>query len=129
MKRLLRLRPLLAATALLLAACAPAATPGSSGRDSSVLREEEIATSRDRDAYTLVQALRPQWLRTKPQTISGNDQIVVYLGAARIGGVDVLRRIAAMDVGRMEFFSPAAAQLRFGPGHLNGAIVVTPLQP
>jgi hypothetical protein len=123
-------RPLLAAVAVVLAACSPRPPASRANHDSSVLRAEEIAGVADHDAYTLVQSLRPQWLRAeKPQTVSGNDRLVVYFGAARIGGLEALRQISAADVGRMEFLSPSAAQLRFGSGHLNGAIVVTPLLP
>jgi hypothetical protein len=95
-------------------------------RGDAPLAARELAELGGRDAFSAVQALRPAWLRRQPQTLSGRDAVVVYFGDMRMGGVEALREMSTSDIGEIRYLRPAAAQLRFGSGHLNGAIVVTP---
>jgi hypothetical protein len=114
---------------VLLASCMPQRPPGEvrTTQSQSVLGADEIREAAAPDAYTVVRSRRPQWLRSvRATTISGNDGVVVYYGNARMGGIDALRQIPAANIRSMEFLRPATAQQRFGVGHLNGAIVVTP---
>ncbi len=109
-----------------LAACAGTESQGKKRSDPNEITQEQIAEAGPRlDAYSLVQNLRPQWLRKRGrQSISSSGDIVVYVGSARLGGPDVLRQVDVQNVASMEFLSPAKATNRFGGGHEHGAIRV-----
>jgi len=47
----------------------------------------------------------------------------------RVGGTEYLTRLATAQAESLKFFSPAQAQLRFGPGNTNGAIQVISTPP
>lgn len=123
-----------AAVFLLFTACgtapsgtgaAPSLTP-----DRNYITQEEIRGAASTTALDAVRALRPAWLvKRGPQSVSYEADIVVYLGRARLGGIDALGEMAAGNVTSMEFLSPAAANYRFGAGHPYGAIVVSTAMP
>lgn len=103
-------------------------TPSTGSRN--FLPREEIAGRVSGTALDAVRTLRPAWLiKRGPQSISQEADIWVYLGRARMGGIDSLREIAAGDVAWMEFLDAAAANYRFGSGHPYGAIVVSMTEP
>jgi hypothetical protein len=133
----------------LTTACAGSgAQPGqSSSRDRNVITFEQIENSEAPNAFELVRALRPQWLRprgaqTVHETAKGvgggtgpgaavvytpaPDMIVVYLDKARLGGVNDLRQIDLRAVRTIEWLDVAAANYRFGPGHHHGVILLMP---
>lgn len=137
-----------AAALAVLAACASAGTgtaSGAGGRD--LILADEIARSGAADAFSLVQALRPQWLRvrgdqgrgstirmgsTDPQsgetTISEGSSSPspnVYLNNARMGTADALRQIPTANLRYVRWFTPAEANLRWGAGNSHGAILVS----
>lgn len=115
---------------LLLGACGQSMATAGGGSRSGPIELEEIRGAGATDAFTLVQTLRPGWLRSsRQQTLSGDDGIVVYLERARMGGVGELRNISSANVGRIEFLSASVAQQRLGAGHLNGAIILYPVDP
>jgi hypothetical protein len=53
-----------------------------------------------------------------------NVGIQVYLDGVRLGGVEDLRRISTQSVQSIRHYTAQEAQVRFGIGHSNGAIVV-----
>jgi hypothetical protein len=106
---------------------------------------EEIESIGAGNAYDLVQVRRPAWLRLRGtqsfnegargggggsgasagvQATPGQTPILVYLGSARLGGVEALRQIDIRTIGSIEYLGRAAADYRFGPGHLHGAIIL-----
>jgi len=128
------MRPLRRA-ALLLALLSAACTTGggdTSGaprarRSQDVITEAEVRAGQWADAYAMIAALRSSWLRTPgPDSILGDtDQVQVYLNDSRLGGPASLRGIAVNDIARVQRIRPVDASARWGPGHSNGAIVVT----
>jgi hypothetical protein len=98
-------------------------------RNPDVISFQEIEAESDtRDAYQLVNRLRPLWL-TKRGVGSINlpaAEVAVYLNGMRIGGPDALRDIPRTGVLEMRFLRGTDATQRFGTGHENGAILVTP---
>jgi len=99
-------------------------------RSRNFIPREEISGAVSGTALDAVRTLRPTWLvKRGPQSISHEADIWVYLGRARLGGVESLREIAAANVAWMEFLDPAAATYRFGAGHPHGAIVVSMTEP
>lgn len=120
---------LLASTACqsLPAGTGAGAAPGSSR---NYITQEEIRGAAPQTALDAVRALRPAWLvKRGPQSVSYEADIVVYLGRARMGGVQALSEISAGTLTSMEFLDPAAANYRFGAGHPYGAIIVSTREP
>jgi hypothetical protein len=114
---------------LLLTACAgtPGQTAGRASSGSAPISQAELEQASAADLYTVIQTLRPRWLRV-PQiaTNSSSNLLVVYYGQSRLGGPETLRNIATGDVRSVTFLRPAEAQLRFGNNHASGAIVLEP---
>ena len=131
---------------LACAAAAGAQNPSDVTRNSNQIVREELQAASAANAYELVQALRPQWLREKDhQTIrtqqvlrpglqgstvigtAGDEpEILVYINDSRFGSVDALHDIPISGLASLEFISPAKATLRWGAGHTKGVIVVHP---
>jgi hypothetical protein len=97
--------------------------------DPDVITREEIDDSSARAAHDLVQTLRPQWLRTRGVTnvrqAAGGEGIAVYLDNARLEGVDAMRQVALGPVQYLRFFTAPEATLRWGGGHIHGAILIS----
>ena len=101
--------------------------PNQGGRqtDPSILTADELWNTSESNLYDFIRAKRPMWLRAqKPTTIRRDAEggTVVYLDNIRLGGLEMLRQFAPNSVMAVRYFSPSAAQARFGTGHLNGAI-------
>jgi hypothetical protein len=140
---------MLVALLLSTAACAgpnPSRTGGAAAGQRPITLEE-IENVGAGNAFDLVQVRRPGWLRLRGtqsfnegargggggsgasagvNATPGQTPILVYLGAARLGGVEALRQIDIRTIGAVEFLGRAAADHRFGPGHLHGAIILQP---
>lgn len=134
----MRMRPTLRAVAVCLlavaGACAPAgAGPAPSGNLKEITSEQVRAASQH-NAYELVHALRPDWLRKRTSAVGisrantrivrGDDYVTAYRDGQRLGPVEALRNIPIMDVGSVRHYDAPAAQQRFGSGNSNGAVEV-----
>jgi hypothetical protein len=120
----------LVATIALAAACA---SGGSSSKGAvatgfrfDLISREQIIESHQNNAYDVVRALRPGWLRKRGiQSINFEGDIVVYLDTNRLGGPESLRQISAESVAYIQFFDAATATQRWGIDHGHGAILVS----
>jgi hypothetical protein len=122
MNRVLAIMPLLA----LSVACS-ASNGGTSrpARDRSLLTLEEINRAGSQDAFTAVQALRPQWLQKRGAgTINLRESIKVYLDGNLMGGPEFLRQITLSSVGEIRHLDGLEATQRYGLDHGQGAILV-----
>ena len=72
------------------------------------------------DVYTLVSALRPQWLSSRSSTA----QVRVYRDGTLVGGTGELRYMNLEAVQRVEWLGGMDATTRFGMNHAGGAIIV-----
>ena len=121
----------LAALAVLLlatAACASTSTAGrtSGRRDARVLSAEEIKASSASNLYDVIRSYRPEWLIKRGQTsINLEGDIVVYVDNVALGGPESLKSIDVQSVQSARFLNASEAQMRYGVGHMHGAIVVT----
>jgi hypothetical protein len=124
----------LATLAMLLfvtAACASSSSSSSSGtrtggrRDARVLSAEEIRASSASNMYDVIRSHRPEWLIKRGQTsINMEGDIVVYVDNVALGGPESLKSIDVQSVQSARFLSSSEAQMRYGVGHMHGAIVV-----
>lgn len=118
---------LVAGALLLFSACGTSSQSSSQGGDPDFISAEQMesAAERHNTAHSVVENLRPLWLRKRGQnSIENPSDIVVYVDGSRYGTPDVLHQILANDVASMEFLSPAEATNRYGTGHAHGAILV-----
>jgi hypothetical protein len=98
-----------------------------SSRD--VLTTEEIrAAVGASDAYSLIQKLRPGWLRVRgdpnvPDT-DGSLVIQVYYNGRHAGTVAVLREYEVSQLVSMRWVDPIAARSSYGAGHGRGVIAI-----
>ncbi len=97
--------------------------------DPDVITREEISASSATTAHQLVQSLRPQWLITRGivnlAQAAGLEGIVIYLDNARLGDPESMRRVALGPVQYLRFFDAREATLRWGGGHMLGAILIS----
>jgi hypothetical protein len=95
-------------------------------RDAKHVSQEEIqAQGMNLDLYSFVQRVRPIWLRKSgPHSITGGDDIRVYVDGMGYAAPTALRFYNVSDVETMTFLDPGRATVRYGVGHTHGAIVV-----
>lgn len=109
---------------LFLLACATG-PPGAPRPNPNLITRAEIDDAGPSSALDLIQKLRPVWLRERG-AVSFTDEtdLVVYLDGSRIGGRGELRSIHTHNIESLEFLDARRATNRFGPGHVNGAILI-----
>ena len=121
----------LAALAVLLvvtAACASSQTEArrTTRRDARLLTSEEIKSSSASNLFDVIRSHRPEWLIKRGQTsINLEGDIVVYVDNVALGGPESLKSIDVQSVQVVRFLNASEAQMRYGVGHMHGAIVVT----
>lgn len=117
----------IALIAVMCASCSSAASgPRAPRANVNVITAEEIAAAHQSDAYSLVQNLRPNWLRVRgTSSLSIPEVVQVYLDGSRLGGTDYLRQIATQSINRLQYLSGVDATQRFGLDHGAGAILVS----
>jgi hypothetical protein len=125
---------------LLLAWCACARNPEAAlprGVDRNTILSEEIVAGNFRNAYEVVERLRPNMFRQRALTLRNNAgstmatsaqqaqvPVVAYLDDARVGGADQLKTIPAAQIREIRYVNAQEASMRWGTGHASGAIVV-----
>jgi hypothetical protein len=91
---------------------------------------EEIRDTRARDAYEIIQFLRPGWLQQRgAYSFRDDGGIAVYLNSVRLPNLEALRDIETAAVVYIRYFDAVAAQFRFGLSHNHGAIQVVTERP
>jgi hypothetical protein len=120
-------RLLLGVAFLTIAACA-SQTPRSATPPSTrnTLTAEEMQKAGFPDAFTTVQSLRPNWLRTHGTTSFSRsaNAIKVYLDDSLLGGPESLRSITMRSISTIRYLDGLQASERWGLDHSMGAIVV-----
>lgn len=121
----------LVALGLLLIAAAACASSSQGARtvarrDAKLLSAEEIRTSSASNLYDVIRSQRPEWLIKRGQTsINLEGDIIVYVDNVALGGPESLKSIDVHSVQIVRFLNASEAQMRYGVGHMHGAIVVT----
>jgi hypothetical protein len=102
-------------------------------RQTNVISFEEIEAVRDQatDLMTVVQRLRPQFLRPRGAASFGNNRSGNTIPVAQVvvdgvhrGDVQMLRQLSTQSVKEIRYMSAADATTRFGTGFDAGAILV-----
>jgi hypothetical protein len=122
------------------------ARPQWAGSRGDAITRDEIARSSARDAYDLVSALRPTWLRLRGDatfhdapngTVSGGPGAVtanilpgdggpkVYLNNGLLGTTSTMHEIPLVSLTEVRFLTPAEASYRFGHGYPDGVILLS----
>jgi hypothetical protein len=97
---------------------------------SVLIETEELRRSPAKDAYEIIQFLRPSWLQQAGAYSFRNDGgIAVYLNSVRLANVEALREVESGIVTSIRYFDSMAAQFRFGLSHNHGAIQVITERP
>jgi len=113
------------AAAVLLSACSPLNRGPS--RDRNLISAEEIADSDSRNAYELIQRLRPLWLQSRGErSIRLGTEIVVYQDGTMLGGIDLLEGIPIELVRSVRVLDSAEAGRLPGLGsrHVERVIMI-----
>jgi len=115
------------AVILVLGGCgAGSGTRSEARRDQRLITFEEMEGTGYSDAFSVVQAIRPQWLWTRGTTsINQQESVKVYLDGSLMGGPDQLRQIPIRSIASMRFLDGLEATNRWGLDHGLGAIVVS----
>jgi hypothetical protein len=127
-----------------IVACATAGTNrASSSRKDNLITSAEFDSLSLRNAYDIVQRLRPTWFTKASQAGSstlgvsvspsgggaqtaGGVGIVVYMDNTRMGGLTALQDISSASIGSIEFMDASSAQARLPnlrSDVISGAIV------
>jgi len=113
----------LSALTLALIRCASGGgrSEGTPRGSSTRIVESELATLETQDAYTAIQRLRPQWLRSR----SGAAPVVIMDGTRQQVGLSILRSIRTSELQELRYLSATDATTRYGTGFDGGAILLT----
>ena len=116
---------------LTLGATACASGGGSGGTPSrssrSPITPDEIGDRSGLDVFTVVEQLRPNWLRSRGQATPGGGVRVVRVvvdGTLQPGSVEVLGTLRASQVEEIRYLSGQDATTRYGLDVEAGVIVV-----
>lgn len=111
------------------AACGPVAEPGARPApraSGTLITEEQIRRVQYMNAYEIVQALRPLWLRPRgTDSLRRPGEVLVYRDDVQMGGVGTLRTMSTADIVTIRFIDGITAGSRWGMDHGNGVILVT----
>jgi hypothetical protein len=120
----------LAVIAAVIASAVAAACAGNSGSGSAVERpnraiiaQSEMPTSGTESVYDVIQRLRPEYLRQRPQ--GGSSILAVFAQGQKMGDVSELKRIPASSVTLIQHYSIEQAKNKFGMQYSGGAIELT----
>ena len=119
------LRPLLLGVFLLSSGAACGARQASGARvDRTIITVDQIQERGYRNAYEAVEGLRATWLKERPDGLTIQREIQVYLDNSRLGGVQMLRQITTPQIASIRYIDAATAMNRWGVDHSLGVIMV-----
>jgi hypothetical protein len=113
--------------------CASGRGASANTRNPNLISTAEVDRARAegvRDAYELVERLRPRWLQVRADpSFNLATALVVFHHETRLGGVDALRGYPLTTITSIRYLDAAQANLLPGGvgsgGHYEGAIVIS----
>jgi hypothetical protein len=119
-------RTMLAVLSVLMVACSSSPRQRTGSRQLGVITTQEMDAARYSTAFEVVEALRPQWLRTRGRTsFRAAESVKVYLDDSLLGTPDQLRQITTRSISSIRFMDGTEATTRWGLDHGHGAIIVS----
>jgi hypothetical protein len=97
--------------------------------DRSVITFEQLQEGGYRNALEAVEALRRTWLVERPDGLTTQREVQVYLDNSRLGGVQALRQVSTNDIASIRYIDAATAINRWGVDHSQGVIMVVTRKP
>jgi hypothetical protein len=111
---------------VLAGACGARSNTAGTRGSTNLITTAEVDASGHQDAFTLVQALRPNWLRVRgTSSIAVREIVQVYLDGSKLGGPEYLRQISTHSISSLRYMDGLEATQRWGLDHGAGAIVVS----
>ena len=124
----MRLSHAMGACLLLLGACSGAVQQtGRSPSSESVITAADLEGQPAGNLFDYIVSHRPRWLERaySPALLHDVPETAVYIDNTEYGGPEILRQVLLTSIAEVRHYSPSEAQMRFGPGHLNGVIQIT----
>ena len=107
-------------------ACSSSPRQRTGTRQQRVITMAELDAVRYSTAFEVVEALRPQWLRTRGRTsFRAQESVKVYLDDSLLGDPQQLRQITTRSISSIRFMDGNEATTRWGLDHGHGAILVS----
>ena len=92
------------------------------------ITQEQARASTARNAYELIENLHPGWLRKHGGDVVGalhSAGVTVFVQGHQMEGLETLRDIGIDQVVSIQYLSAVEASSAYGPGHEQGAILVS----
>lgn len=106
-------------------ACSARQTAGSSERvDRNVITQAQIREGGFRTAYEAVEVLKALWLKIRPDGLSQQREVLVYLDDVRLGGIQTLKQVLSSEIVLIRYYDSQTAIMRWGVDHSQGVIMV-----
>jgi hypothetical protein len=112
-----------------VAGCGARQGAGSAGGDRTVITSAQIQEGGFRTALEAVETLRRTWLIERPDGLTTQREVQVYLDNSRLGGIQSLRQISTNDIESIRYIDAATAINRWGVDHSQGVIMVITRKP
>jgi hypothetical protein len=119
-------RTFLLLVATIALACAPASGRGPM-RNQSLITGDELAATKYSNLYDAIQALRPNFLRSRGRNSFDPDQTefpIVYLDGQRFGEIGILKSMPLERVIAIRSLSASDATTKYGTNNTSGVIEV-----
>ena len=123
MRSMKRLQIIACVVVLFVMGCAGGGGVSDTGprKQRNLITQDEIGTVDFRNAYEVIQALRPQMLRVR-----GSIGLAVYVNGIKMSnGTQSLYDISPSSVGEIRYLNSFDATARFGTDATDGAISIT----
>lgn len=105
------------------AACAGSAQPASDRPNRAVIVDSELPEGGTETVFDVVQRLRPEYLRQRPQ--GGSSVLAVFTHGQLLGDAGELKRIPVSSVKEVRYYTIEQAKNKFGMQYSGGVIELT----
>jgi hypothetical protein len=109
-------------------ACASAGAGSASSHDSTVLTADQIAATRESNAYDAVNRLRPLWLKSRGKTsvnTGASEFATVFVDGQYFGDLASLRQLLTAQIKQIKYLNGPNAVTRYGMQYGSGIIEVS----
>jgi hypothetical protein len=117
--------------AVILACARPQLGPGEMS-NSQFISEDEVAQSRESNAYDVIHKLRANFLSYRGETSFDKSRSApyptVYLDGQEFGSINILRTIPTSEISSIRLYRSWEATTKFGTGNMGGVIAITTRQ-